>query len=244
MPAPTRRHAGIALTEFVVIALPLLFLGFAILEASRWYVARQAVTYALFEAVRAGTVAGANRDVMQTALERGLIPLLGDGTTDLASGQRQVRHRLATRAQRWRLAPLKFDMVSPVGADFDDFADASLAAEQYLSKRIINNDYQQEHSAQWARRYPQGIGPRSGRSLFGANTLAVRISYLHEPVLPGIRTVISGLASATGPTTNDYVDLARHRGLVAIVRQIAMPMQSHPIENEMDSRLKANAPGR
>jgi hypothetical protein len=219
------------MTEFVIVALPLLFLGFAILEAGRWYVARQAVSYALFEAVRAGTVEGASREAIDRALERGLVPLLGDGATGLATGQEVVRRRLAQRAATWGMAPLKLEILSPLRADFDDFADPALRAGTGKGRRVINNDYQQERAGEMARRYRNGIGPRSGHTLFGANTLTIRISYLHEPMLPGLRAVVRGLSGAADPI-DDYVGLARRRGLLAIVRQIAMPMQSHAVENE------------
>ena len=226
-----RRQAGIAMVEFVIVALPLLFLGFAILEACRWYITRQVVSYALFEAVRAGSVEAANREAIDRALERGLVPLLGDGATDLTAGRDEVRRRLARRAETWGMAPLKLEILSPIRADFDDFADPALRAGTGKGHRAINNDYQQERAGEMARRYRNGVGPQSGNTLFGANTLAVRISYLHEPVLPGLRAVIRGLSAGTDPI-DDYVGLAHRRGLVAIVRQIAMPMQSHAVENE------------
>ena len=102
-----------AIIEFLVVALPLFLLGVVVIELTRWAVARQAISYAVFEAARTGVVTNADPRAILLAFERGLIPLLGDGQTDLALGHDAVRSRLAAFHTRWRLDSYRLVHVQP-----------------------------------------------------------------------------------------------------------------------------------
>lgn len=216
------------MAEFSVLAIPLLFLGLLTVEAGRWLVVRQAVSYALYEAARAGTLEFGSPAVMARALHRGLTPLLAGGQTDLDTAQAAVQQRLSGFHARHGLPALRVDIISPTRALFDDFADPGLPDPTGRSARVISNHYQQErHERDYRRRYRHGIGPRSGLDLFDANTLALRVIYLYMPTLPGLRAVMRALPASDADA---YVRQARDAGALVIVRDISMPMQSHVVE--------------
>ncbi|WP_296558830.1 TadE family protein [Pigmentiphaga sp.] len=212
---------GAAMAEFTVVAIPLLFAGLGAFETGRWLVVRQAVGYALFEAARAGTVANADPAAIAQAFERALSPALGIRAMQGPNDQRSaVRARMAhwTRVHGLRMA--RIEQLNPAPASFQDFP-ARRAAEP----RELDYDHQRlRHDTVYRSRYRGGVGPRSGQTLFDANTLVLRLTYLHAPYLPGMRTLLRSLADAS--ETDDHVRQARKAGLLVIRREIAMPMQS------------------
>lgn len=216
-------HRGAAMAEFVVVALPLLLAGFGAFETGRWLLMRQAAGYALFEAARAGTVSGAEPAAMAQAFERGLAPALGiGGAADPAALASAVRARMARWASTHGIRMARIEQLSPRPASFDDF---SADDARRAGTRELDYDYQRlHHDTVYLSRYRNGMGPRSGQTLFEANTLVLRLTYLHAPYLPGIRALLRQLASPS--ERDDYVRQARAAGLLVIRREIAMPMQS------------------
>ncbi|GAA0506796.1 MAG: TadE/TadG family type IV pilus assembly protein [Pigmentiphaga sp.] len=212
---------GAAMAEFTVVAIPLLLTGLGAFETGRWLLTRQAVGYALFEAARAGTAAHADPAAMAQAFERALSPALG--TPALASPGDQsaaARARMAGWARHHGLPMARIEQLSPTAASFQDFP-----AGRAAGPRELDYDYQRlHHDTVYFSRYRGGIGPRSGQTLFDANTLVLRLTYLHAPYLPGMRALLRSLANAS--ETDDYVRRARAAGLLVIRREIAMPMQS------------------
>lgn len=218
------RSAGAAMVEFVLAALPLLFLAGATFEAYRWMLARQAAGYALFEAARAGTASGADPSAIAQAFERALSPALAIGPRPDPDAQaRAVRARLLAwsgRHQGLRMA--RVEQLSPVAASFRDFPAPRAGT---LGSRELDHDYQRlHHDTVHLARYRGGVGPHSGQTLFEANTLVLRLTYLHAPYLPGMRSLLRSLADDS--ESDDYVRQARTAGLIVIRREIAMPMAS------------------
>ncbi|AZG08372.1 pilus assembly protein [Pigmentiphaga sp. H8] len=215
------RQRGAAMAEFTVIALPLLWAGLGAFETGRWLLMRQAVGYALFEAARAGTAARADPAATAQAFERALSPALGVRATPNPDEQLSaVRARMASWARTHGLRMARLEQLSPTPASFQDFAVGRSAGP-----RELDYDYQRlHHDTVYLSRYRGGIGPRSGQTLFDANTLVLRLTYLHAPYLPGMRALLRSLASAS--ESDDYVKQARAAGLLVIRREIAMPMQS------------------
>ncbi|WP_345248779.1 TadE/TadG family type IV pilus assembly protein [Pigmentiphaga soli] len=213
------------MVEFCIVALPLLFVGFAAIESARWMLVRQAVGYALLEAGRAGSVAGASPVAVRAAFERALAPLhVRAGAPLRADGAAAAVREAARRFRlRYGLPLARLEILSPDARSFDDFADPWLAAELGAGRRVINQAYQAEQNAQRG-----GPGPRSGGTIHDANTLLLRATYLQAPVLPGLRALVRQLPAPAGDA---YLAAARSGpGLLAIVRTIAVAMQSHPQE--------------
>src|SRR5690606_14253338 len=75
-----------------------------------------------------------------------------------------------------------------------------------------------------------------------ANTLIVQLTWLHQPLLPGVRQLMRQLA----PNDNRYGSLAMSRaGYLPLQREISMVMQSHPVAWSMPGHqrvTRANHP--
>src|SRR5690606_8511734 len=67
-------------------------------------------------------------------------------------------------------------------------------------------------------------GPKSGDTIFDANTLSLELTYLHRPLLPGLRSLLKTLALARG---SDGAGSAMAKaGLLPLRQHISLEMQS------------------
>jgi hypothetical protein len=214
------------MVDFSIIAAPLLLVGLGAIELASWFYVRQAASLALLEAGRAAITAHGNPDAIVVGLERALLPLYpaAGGRT----AQQRLQDALTERAMRIQAAPWQIQILSPTPAAFHDFADPQLTAAQPGRLPTINNHYQQEqHQGHRAEGRPEGAGLRSGMSIFQANTIVLRLTWLHEPLIPGMKALIRMLA----PEQGSYNQLAMARGgYLPIKRDIALIMQSHPVD--------------
>ncbi|WP_124082192.1 TadE/TadG family type IV pilus assembly protein [Pigmentiphaga humi] len=219
----SRPAAGAAMVEFTIIALPLLFLACAAFETGRWMLARQAVGYALFETARVGTVAGADPAAMAEAFERALAPALGvDGQADPGALAEAVGKKMQAWADAHGMPMARIEQLNPIPASFDDFPDVPARTGQ--ARQLDHDHLRLRHDTVYLSRYRNGVGPRSGQTVFQANTLVLRLTYLHAPYWPVMRALLRQLAGAD--ERDAYVRRAREAGLVVIRKDIAMPMQS------------------
>jgi hypothetical protein len=218
------RQQGAAMVEFAAAALPLLFGALFVIEAARWHITRQMLHLALLEASRAGATAHGRPAVMEQAFERALLPLFQPAGRH-GSPQARMRAAFVDVARQTGTLPWRIDVLSPSAPAFADFGDAALHVPAAPGRRAIRNDYQAEQHARRRRMgWPGGRGPLSGQTIFEANTLRLRLSYIHPPLAPGMRGLLRRWAAMRGSR-----DPAARAGLLTIVMEIALPMQSHPV---------------
>lgn len=206
------RQTGSGMVEFTIVALPLIFLGFAAFESARWFAARHILSVALQEAGRAAIVAHGHPAVIHAAFEQALQPL----------------RVLESRAPQARNAPVswKIEILSPSRQVFRDFSDKRLGSYQRSHARAINNHYLAEQHARYrARGWPGGRGPISGKTIFEANVLTLRLHYPLKPIVPGV----SALLRTLGQSDGRYSERALQHGYLPLVREISFVMQSHPV---------------
>lgn len=238
---PASRQSGASVIEFSLVAVPLLLVGLGSIEVAHWLLARQAVSLALLQAARAGTTDHGRPATIENALEHALLPLFPGGSRRSASQAQAAA--FAQRLNETGGAPWQIEILSPTAAAFDDFADPAIAAGGHpatLATPPINNNYQlEQHRRHVAAGWPDGLGPRSGQSIFEANTLVLRLRYLHEPVLPGIKNLLRLLGNEGGT----YGQRAMARGgYLPITRDIALTMESHPMLWPLPANGKFVAP--
>lgn len=210
--------------EFLLAAVPVLLLGLGSIEAIHWYFVRQAVSLALAQAARAAITQHADPVALDNAFRQALLPLHA-GPTPMASQERLKRaidrRERATGLPAWRIA-----IVSPSAAVFHDFASGDLELPR-PGFAVIDNDFLHErHQARLAQGWPEGRGPLSGQTTLEANTLSLHLTWLHEPLLPGVRQLFRQLA----PSDSRYGPLAMAgAGYLPIQRRLSFVMQSHPV---------------
>jgi hypothetical protein len=206
--------------EFTVLALPLLFAAVLAVEGVRWQTARAVCQLALLEAARAGSTGNLRPAAIKSAFESAMLALFvppGEHTTP------QVRMRKAWHGIRQRigLPAWRMAQISPSSAHFSAYADTRLQVPGAAGHRIIRNDYQAEQY----RQSPHSGG--AGLTIFQANTLRLRLTYLHEPLF----TPFGALLRILGDEHGDYGSQAMARGgLLPITVDITMEMQSHPVQ--------------
>ena len=109
------------MTEFVLIALPMLLAGLAIIELARWQLTRAAVGHALLEAARGGQDGWHDELRIARRFELALLPLWGSGPDALRQQATLSRLRATAasferqaQAPMWRIEPLA---PSPAGLE-------------------------------------------------------------------------------------------------------------------------------
>jgi hypothetical protein len=203
----------------------LLLLGLGSIELAHWLVTRQAVSLALLQAARAGTTDHGRPATLENAFKHALLPLFPGGSQRSAAQAQAAA--FAQRTTDTGGAPWQIEILSPTAVAFDDFADPAIAPQGQPVIAAINNNYQlEQHRRLVAAGWQGGLGPRSGQTIFEANTLVLRLRYLHEPVLPGIKNLVRLLGDEDG--TFGQRAMARG-GYLPMAREIALTMESHPM---------------
>lgn len=223
--AARRRQRGAALAAFTVTAPSLLFCALFTVEAARWHATRQALHLALLEAARTGATTHARPAAIEQAFETALLPLFHPPGAH-GSARERMRASFLAVAQQTGAPPWRIDLLSPTASAYADFADAALRVPGAPGMLAINNDYQAEqHQRRRRMGWPGGRGARSGQTIFDANTLRLRLTYAHPPLVPGVRAVLRSVAAMRGAR-----DAAARAGMLVMAVDLALPMQSHPVQ--------------
>lgn len=223
IPVNPGRQRGQGAVEFLVAIVPVLLLGLGSIEAIHWYFARQAVSLALVQAARAATTQNADPAVLDSAFSEALLPL--HAAHSHSASRARLQRAMDRRVRDTGLPAWQIRILSPSTADFQDFGSHDPALPRFDGRAVIDNDYlDEQHQARLARGLPRGRGPITGRTILDANTLVLDLTWLHEPLLPGMRAVMRQLA----PADARYGSLAMARGgYLPIRREVALVMQSH-----------------
>jgi hypothetical protein len=164
MPLKPRRHlAGSALTEWLIVALPLLLLGSLAIEVSGWHMARQRIALATQRAADA------------TALE---------GGTPSAFGLQLQHHWPPDLRVKARAC-----VSDPIADLMRDFSDPSLSRR--LGQRVIRHDHMKQQTLdKKLSGGAMGRGRASGKTIAQANQLNVEVTVQYPPRSPWIRMLV------------------------------------------------------
>lgn len=236
------KQQGVSLTEFIIIAPLLLFIGLIGIQYGLIYVARLNVTYAAYEAVRAGAIYNADPARIQNAFFKGLVPYFSTpgvhlpGNVHINSPITGKNPNLAQVGlqgtalkeiiKKTESAFVHIHMINPSKASFDDWNDPILATAYKIKTgknvRVIPNENLDSKN--------KNIKIKSKQNIQDANVLKLRFVYGYEPRIPLMKNVFSSLTSFF---TSDR-DAASIRmiaaGRIPIVVDISSQMLSPPIE--------------
>lgn len=206
------------------MAVPILLVGLGCVEVARWFQVRQFVDVALLQAARAGITGHARPRAIEAAFEQALLPLYASGPA--ASADSRMRADFARRGAMLGDAPWRIEILSPSEAAFADYADPGLAIARETGLAAINNDYQAEQH--W-RYLAQGrpLGPASGLTIYQANVLALRLTFPHQPLVPGVAALLRQLGDPAGSYAARAMALG---GYLPMVRELRLGMQSHAVD--------------
>ena len=213
------RQRGAAALEFAVAGAMVLLLGLLGIEAARWQTVRQMAHLALIEAGRAGATAHGHPAPMRDAFLQGLLPLYV-GPQGEAGARARLKLGHAALSATSGLTPWRIEILQPDARAFREHGRADLRVQAAPGRRAIDNDYQDlQHARRPAR-------PGSA-TIFDANTLTLRLTYLHKPLLPPMQAVLALLARADAAS---YAGQAQARGLLPIQLELEMEMHTHPVD--------------
>lgn len=223
--AACSRQRGSSAVEFTLVAIPILLVGLGVIEVSRWFFIKQAISLALLEAGRAGITDHARPASIEIAFERGLLPLFPP--TAQHTSRQQLQKALAARQAASGAVPWQIQVVGPNPAVFSDFASSDLKLAIAPGRAVINNNYQAEQYQRHVRQgWPNGRGPLSGATIFEANHLVLHLTYMHEPLVPGMR----GLLRLISGASTGYRQQALSSGHLPLQQTLRLSMQSHPVD--------------
>lgn len=209
---------GFAAIEFLIVAIPLLMASTASYEVSRWYMTREAVSLALLQAGRAGSVSHARPFVIEAAFLDALTPLYAPAGA-FPSPRSRMEETIKRFEQLNRLPAWQITIVHPNAAEYADFMQKDLPIALKTGNPAINNNYQHEQHQHMPK------GKVSGSTIYDANTLQLQLRYQYQPVVPGMRTLLRKAAAAVGDTDSPMSTL----GIVPVTAAITIEMQSHPV---------------
>lgn len=219
-----RPQAGAGMVEFSIVALPLLMLGLGSVEASHWFYTRQALSLALLDAGRAAITDHNRAARIITTFETSLRPLYAKAGP--ADTTQRLQQALDSRQSRMQDKPWQIEVLSPSASAYADFSDTGLRIDDASGRPAINNHYLAEQDDRNRKKgWAHGQGPVSGQTIYDANTVVLRLSWLHEPRLPMMRPLLRTL----GNTHGSYRQRGFAQGYLPMTRQITMLMQSHPV---------------
>lgn len=177
------RQRGQAMVETVVIIFATLLLLLGILQFALIYNAKTTLTYAAFEAVRAGAVNYADRQAIEYALARGLAPLYtsvnpADGMMDKINSVKASRDRVLAEIQAGDYVFIERLSPSPSA-----FSAHGIPDPNGKFSKVIPNDNLIYRSAL----------PKGGVSIQDANLLKLRVTYCYPMYVPIISNTIKRL---------------------------------------------------
>ncbi|MBV6305284.1 pilus assembly protein [Candidimonas humi] len=215
---------GASMVEFSLLAVPILLAGLGCVEVARWFQVRQFVDVALLQGARAGITGHARPVAIESAFEQALLPLYASGSG--ASPDSRMRADFARRSAATGDAPWRIEVLNPSKASFADYADPALSIARDTGLAAINNDYQAEQHQRYLQQgRPQGAA--SGQTIYQANVLVLRLTYLHEPLVPGVAALLRQLGDPAGSYAARAMALG---GYLPMVRELRLGMQSHPVD--------------
>jgi len=160
---PKQHQVGHALIEWIIVSLPLIWLGLLAIEVSGWHSTRQELALVAQQATLFASLSGGRTESIREHL---------------------IEHR--SLLMRGEIQVCVKDQVSQLMRDFKD----KRLSQQVGHDVIRHNHIIEQHRRFVAKGWANGRGPRSGQTISAANFLRVSVTLQHRPVTPVIRFFI------------------------------------------------------
>ncbi|MBV8659948.1 MAG: pilus assembly protein [Burkholderiales bacterium] len=170
----------------LIVTLPVVGLvGLAALQFGLVMQQKNALNYALQEAVRAGSVGHATPDAIESGLARGLMPVLVGATNEADAVTALVKTKaLIAAGKTGPQQYLSWQQLSPSQQAFDDFGVTVNGQKQIPNDNLGIRDH--------------SVGASSGQTILDANVLKVKMVYGVPLNVPLVGTMAATLVQAFG----------------------------------------------
>ena len=218
---PNHSQRGAAIVETCLVLIPLMLTAALALEISHSQQVRHVALLALYEAARAGSVAGANQQIVNQTFKQAILPSYAARGIHQSPADRLESHAKkilrVTGLRRWEI-----DVMNPNISVFKDFSHTELSKK--LGRAALRNDYLvEQHQHNIRRGWPEGRGPISRQTIFEANTLRLHLSLIYRPLVPGTGMILKILSR----TRADRTGIAWSKGYLVANLTTEVMMQSH-----------------
>lgn len=165
-----KRQSGHAMIEWLIVCLPIIWLGALLVEVTEWHTTRQRLALATQRATTLASLEGGQTTKVMSALIMHL-------PKDMAGA-------------------LDVCVTDPVSDLMRDFKDQRLS--QQLGFNAIRHDHVPEQHRQFvAKGWPAGQGPWSRRDISEANRLNVKVSLQRKPRSPWVGMMLPAIKIQT-----------------------------------------------
>jgi hypothetical protein len=200
------------------------------LQYTLMYNAKTNLTYAAYEAARAGAIEHASPAQIEAGLLKGMLPYL--------SANRHVvgNNALLLEEIKQTEAPfMKIEIINPTDKAFDDFNNPILQQTLKTDHKVIPNKQVDLENLQSLE------GTSSGMSIFDANVLKLRITYGYKPSIPFAKDLFSSLTSFISAPKDAFSTKLLMAQRIPIVVDVSAQMLSPAVQNGLPAA--SNNPG-
>ncbi|OBX65578.1 hypothetical protein A9299_08180 [Moraxella osloensis] len=218
---------GASLTEFIVVTPMIFLLGMLGVQYTLMYNAKSNLTYAGYEAARAGAIHHADPQKIQEGLLKGLLPYLNANGNALVKTSNGTVDNIAMlkQAQLTEAPFMKIEIISPNKQAFDDFNNPTLQQLLKTTHKVIPNKQTDFENLK------DKVGSSSGLTIAEANVLKLRVTYGYKPEIPLAKNMMSSLYSfLMGPKDSFSLKLLATSRIPMVV-DVSAQMLSPPVEN-------------
>lgn len=228
-----QKQKGASVTEILVVTPLVILLGMIGIQYALMYNAKTNITYASYEAARAGAINHADPQAIEDGLLKGLLPLL---STNLKSFKADTTNPLTATAQgKLALEKLKFDearfmkieIISPNEATFNACNNVQLQKILNTTNKVIPNKHNDIQNYKCSD---------PNISISQANVLKLRITYGYKPKIPLAKDMFVSIASFVRGSQEkfDLKLLASDR--IPITVDVSAQMLSPAVENGLQTK--------
>lgn len=224
-----RSIRGSVTTEFLIIAPMISILGLIGVQYAMIYNARANLSYAAFEAARAGAIHHADPAKIRDGLIKGLLPYLVSTRQALLPvnsdnpAALNVNAALLNQVVKLTEEPfIKIEMINPTPQAFQDFNSPALQRKLDTgTQKVIPNTELQTASA---------TSVKSGLNIQDANVLKLRITYGYQPKIPLVSQFFSTIDAFLKGDKDPFSTRLLAFDRIPIVVDISTQMLSPAIE--------------
>ncbi len=167
---------GATLTEFITIGPLIFLLGMNGLQYTLMYNAKTNLTYASYEAARAGAIENASPQQIEMGLLKGFLPYL---SANKGIGGGELDNAKVFALAKATEAPFtKIEIINPTAQAFNDFNSPILQQTLGTKQKVIPNKLTDIENLK------SKPGASSGVNISEANVLKLRITYGYKPNIP------------------------------------------------------------
>lgn len=213
-------QTGATLTEFIIVGPLIFLLGMTGLQYTLMYNAKTNLTYASYEAARAGAIHHADPEKIEEGLLKGLSPYLSAD-----NGITIDNKALLQKVKASESSFMKVEIISPTAEAFNDFNNKTLQKVLKTDRLVIPN--KQTDIENLANK----SGTSSGVSIHEANVLKLRITYGYKPNIPIAKNLLSSVYSYLNGPKDPFSKKLLATQRIPIVVDVSSQMLSPAIQN-------------